>query len=147
MIGVWQWAPAGSIRWDLVRIHHRKTTVFLRDPRQSGAQHLTQDDARMRRFFENELAARGKTRADFAGEKYVAGPLDEQRFFRPAACTRGKVSGPMDSSSGKEATRAMSTCLRPAQLPDGAAEPRSAAKERCGALMSLPMASRSKAEP
>ncbi len=50
----------------------------------------TQDDARMRRFFEKELAARGKTRADFAGEKYVAGPLDEQRFFRPAACTRGE---------------------------------------------------------
>ncbi len=50
----------------------------------------TTDDARMRRFFENELAFRGKTRADFAGEKYVAGPLDEQRFFRPAACTRGE---------------------------------------------------------
>ncbi len=50
----------------------------------------TTDDARMRRFFEGELAARGKTRADFANEKYAAGPLDEQRFFRPTACTRGE---------------------------------------------------------
>lgn len=50
----------------------------------------TTDDARMRRFFENELAHRGKTRADFATEKYVGGPIDEQRFFRPAACTRGE---------------------------------------------------------
>ena len=41
-------------------------------------------------FFEGELAARGKTRADFANEKYAAGPLDEQRFFRPTACTRGE---------------------------------------------------------
>ena len=50
----------------------------------------TTDDARMRRFFEGELAFRGKTRADFAGERYAAGPLDEQRFFRPSACTRGE---------------------------------------------------------
>lgn len=50
----------------------------------------TTDDARMRRFFEAELAARGKTRADFANQKYGAGPLDDQRFFRPKACERGE---------------------------------------------------------
>ncbi len=51
---------------------------------------VTTDDARMRRFFENELAHRGATRADFAGQTYGAGPLDVQRFYVPAACEAGE---------------------------------------------------------
>ncbi len=47
----------------------------------------TTDDARMRRFFEAELAYRGKKREDFKDEKYGAGPLDTQRFYVPTDCT------------------------------------------------------------
>lgn len=50
----------------------------------------TTDDARMRRFFEGELAHRGLTRADFAGQTYGAGPLDAQRFYVPSACQLGE---------------------------------------------------------
>lgn len=51
---------------------------------------VTTDPARMKRFFEAELASRGKTRADFAGQVYGAGPLDDQRFFVPKACENGE---------------------------------------------------------
>lgn len=51
---------------------------------------LSTDPARMKRFFEAELAYRGKTKADFAGQKYGAGPLDDQRFYVPRACENGE---------------------------------------------------------
>jgi hypothetical protein len=51
---------------------------------------VTTDSARMKRFFEAELAFRGKTRADFAGQVYGAGPLDDQRFFTPGVCENGE---------------------------------------------------------
>jgi hypothetical protein len=51
---------------------------------------VTTDQPRMKAFFEAELAARGKTRGDFADQPYGAGPLDEQRFFRPAECSNGE---------------------------------------------------------
>lgn len=47
----------------------------------------TTDDARMRRFFENELAHRGRTRENFKDQVYGAGPLDSQRFYEPKDCT------------------------------------------------------------
>ena len=47
----------------------------------------TTDDQRMRKFFEAELAHRGKTKADFKDEKYGAGPLDTQRFYEPKDCS------------------------------------------------------------
>ncbi|MFZ5444471.1 MAG: hypothetical protein ACOZQL_31050 [Myxococcota bacterium] len=53
----------------------------------------TTDDARLRRFFEGELAHRGLTRADFAGQTYGAGPLDAQRFYVPKACEAGEGVG------------------------------------------------------
>jgi hypothetical protein len=54
---------------------------------------VTTDPERMRRFFENELAHRGKTKADFEGQTYGAGPLDAQRFFTPTACELGEGVG------------------------------------------------------
>lgn len=51
---------------------------------------VTTDDARMKRIFERELAHRGVTRADFAGQTYGAGPLDAQRFYVPTACDAGE---------------------------------------------------------
>lgn len=51
---------------------------------------VTTDDARMKRIFERELAHRGLTRADFAGQTYGAGPLDSQRFYTPTACDAGQ---------------------------------------------------------
>jgi hypothetical protein len=48
---------------------------------------VTTDDARIRRFFEKELAHRGLTRADFEGAAPGAGPLDAQRAFRPSTCS------------------------------------------------------------
>lgn len=51
---------------------------------------VTTDPARMKRFFEAELAYRGKTKADFAGQVYGAGPLDDQRFYVPSACENGE---------------------------------------------------------
>lgn len=47
----------------------------------------TTDQARLVRFFEGELAARGHARSDFASETYGAGPLDEQRLYKPTACS------------------------------------------------------------
>ncbi|MFO0657831.1 MAG: hypothetical protein U0787_22545 [Polyangia bacterium] len=107
----------------------------------------TQDDARMRRFFEKELAARGKPVPTSPGKSTWLARLMSSGSSGPQRVPAGKVSGPMDSWSGKEATRAMSTCLRPAQLPRRCRRTSICRKERCGALMSLPMASRSKAEP
>jgi len=54
---------------------------------------VTTDPERVQRFFEGELAARGKTRADFANQPYGAGPLDDQRFYRPKACEAGEGVG------------------------------------------------------
>lgn len=50
----------------------------------------TTDAERMVRLFERELAYRGLTRADFADQPYAAGPLDEQRMYRPSACSNGE---------------------------------------------------------
>ena len=64
----------------------------------------TTDDARMRRFFENELAYRGFTRDDFKDEPYGAGPLDDQRFYQPQACKNGEgvqADGTLKWSGGK----------------------------------------------
>jgi hypothetical protein len=54
---------------------------------------VTTDDARMRRFFAGELAHRGLTQADFAGQTYGVGPLDEQYSFKPKACENGEGVG------------------------------------------------------
>ncbi len=54
---------------------------------------VTTDPARMKRFFESELAFRGKTRADFEGQIYGAGPLDDQRFYVAKACESGEGVG------------------------------------------------------
>lgn len=65
---------------------------------------VTKDDARMKRIFEGELAHRGLTRADFAGQTYGAGPLDAQRFFVPEACDAGQgvaADGTMTWVGGK----------------------------------------------
>ncbi|MCS6914687.1 MAG: hypothetical protein NZ890_15800 [Myxococcota bacterium] len=51
---------------------------------------VTTDDARMRRFFVREAERRGLRQEMFAGMRYVFGPIDEQRLFRPSACTRGE---------------------------------------------------------
>lgn len=51
---------------------------------------VTTDDARIRRFFEAELAHRGISRADYADAAPGAGPLDAQRAFRPQACQSGE---------------------------------------------------------
>jgi catechol 2,3-dioxygenase-like lactoylglutathione lyase family enzyme len=51
---------------------------------------VTTDQARMKRFFENELAFRGKKRSDFPDLSYAAGPLDDQRLFRPMDCANGE---------------------------------------------------------
>lgn len=51
---------------------------------------VTTDQARMRRFFEAELAHRGFQRSDFPAQSYGAGPLDDQRFFTPASCDNGE---------------------------------------------------------
>jgi hypothetical protein len=47
----------------------------------------TTDDARMRRFFEAELAYRGKKREDFASQKDGYTPLDIQLTYVPTDCT------------------------------------------------------------
>ncbi|MCK6509456.1 hypothetical protein L6R29_05740 [Myxococcota bacterium] len=47
----------------------------------------TTDDARMRRFFEAELAHRGKKREDFASQKDGYTPLDIQLTYVPTSCT------------------------------------------------------------
>ncbi len=45
------------------------------------------DPQRMIAFFEAEAALRGLNKADFAGDTYGAGPLDEQRLYRPEVCS------------------------------------------------------------
>lgn len=45
------------------------------------------DPQRMIAFFEAEAAMRGLKKADFAGDTYGAGPLDEQRLYRPEECS------------------------------------------------------------
>lgn len=65
---------------------------------------VTTDDARMRKFFEGELAHRGLTREAFAGQTYGAGPLDAQRFYVPEACSQGEgvaADGTLTWSGGK----------------------------------------------
>lgn len=49
----------------------------------------TTDVARMRRFFESELAFRGRTKEEFAAVTNGAGPLDEQRRHQPTDCPEG----------------------------------------------------------
>jgi hypothetical protein len=51
---------------------------------------VTTDQARMKRFFEAELAHRGVKREDFPPQSYGAGPLDAQRAFVPEACANGE---------------------------------------------------------
>lgn len=51
---------------------------------------VTTDQARMKRFFEAELAHRGFKRTDFPAQSSGAGPLDDQRAYRPTACTNGE---------------------------------------------------------
>lgn len=46
----------------------------------------TTDDARMRKFFENELKHRGRKKEEFADDQYAAGPLDTQRLYKPKEC-------------------------------------------------------------
>jgi hypothetical protein len=50
----------------------------------------TTDSERMIRFWLGELEARKLTREQFVDAPPGAGPLDEQRFFRPSACTGGE---------------------------------------------------------
>lgn len=50
---------------------------------------VTTDQARMKRFFEGEAAARGLKKESFSGT-YGGGPLDDQRFYRPKACEAGE---------------------------------------------------------
>ncbi len=54
---------------------------------------VTTDPERVRRFFEAELMHRGKTKADYASMPYGAGPLDDQRFYKPKACEAGEGVG------------------------------------------------------
>ncbi|MFO0600627.1 MAG: hypothetical protein U0228_35290 [Myxococcaceae bacterium] len=51
---------------------------------------VTTDLARMKRFFEGELAYRGIKREDFPPMSYGAGPLDDQRAYVAQACTNGE---------------------------------------------------------
>lgn len=51
---------------------------------------VTTDQARMKRFFEAELAHRGIRREDFPPQSYGAGPLDTQRVYVAQACTNGE---------------------------------------------------------
>lgn len=47
------------------------------------------DPARMQRFFERELAARGRTRESFAGTTPFGGPIYSQQVYRPTPCADG----------------------------------------------------------
>ncbi len=47
----------------------------------------TTDQARMKAFFEGELAHRGRTQEEFADDTYGAGPLDEQLNYVPERCS------------------------------------------------------------
>ncbi len=48
------------------------------------------DPARMRKFFEDELAHRGKSAADYPGYESAVPVIDNQRFFEPSACENGE---------------------------------------------------------
>lgn len=54
---------------------------------------LTTDPARMRRFWEAELQARGLTAQSFDGVPDGFGPLSEQLYFKPQACAAGEGVG------------------------------------------------------
>lgn len=47
------------------------------------------DPPRMQRFFERELAARGRTRESFAGAEPFGGPIYAQSVYTPTACAAG----------------------------------------------------------
>jgi hypothetical protein len=47
------------------------------------------DPERMRRFFERELANRGRTRESFAGTEPFGGPIYAQQVYRPTPCADG----------------------------------------------------------
>jgi hypothetical protein len=51
---------------------------------------VTTDQARIKRFFEAELAHRGIKREDFPPQSYGAGPLDDQRLYVAGACENGE---------------------------------------------------------
>jgi hypothetical protein len=51
---------------------------------------MSTDAARMKRFFEGELAHRKLTRADFEGKPDGFGPLTPQLEFRPSTCDAGE---------------------------------------------------------
>lgn len=51
---------------------------------------VTTDQARVKRFFEAELAHRGIKREDFPAQSYGAGPLDDQRLYVAEACNNGE---------------------------------------------------------
>lgn len=51
---------------------------------------LSTDPARMKRFWENEIAYRGLTAANFEGVPDGFGPLSEQYYFKPQACAGGE---------------------------------------------------------
>jgi hypothetical protein len=51
---------------------------------------VTTDPDRMARFFQSELFQRGFKRENFTDQPYGAGPLDDQRLYRPTACTKGE---------------------------------------------------------
>ena len=48
------------------------------------------DPERMVRFFEAELAHRGRSKEDFDGRLYTAGPLGAQLDYEPRACEQGE---------------------------------------------------------
>ena len=49
----------------------------------------TTDPERMRNFLEGELERRGLSPADFEGAQAFGGPLADQMFYEPTACTNG----------------------------------------------------------
>lgn len=51
---------------------------------------VTTDPARMAKLFAAEAVTRGLKPEDFANQKYGAGPLDDQRFYKPTACENGE---------------------------------------------------------
>jgi hypothetical protein len=90
---------------------------------------VTTDPARIMSFFETELFHRGYKREDFAGQTYGAGPLDEQRFYRPTLCENGEgvaADGTLSWRGGKaryvyvlEADAASPTVPPNLDLPEG----------------------------
>lgn len=67
----------------------------------------------MKRFFEAELTHRGFQRFDFPAQSYGAGPLDDQRFFTPAACDNGEGVAPDGTITWRQGpARATCTCSR-----------------------------------